>query len=620
LGLAFHPQFAQEGSPGFRKFYVNVTVQNQNAPLMNVEGIDPTNGLHQPELDRMNNAADPANTALRECFVCDHLDEFPRVVGHDIDPPGPTGPDGVVDGWWGTECPDALSPTGWNWLKVHARTPTLMQVREYKLPETGQIDPATASYRTVLSFPRRFAFHNGGWIGFGPDGMLYVASGDSQGTPQEADFDNLGDSEPQTPGHDFFGKVLRLDVDGADAFPADDNKNYAIPADNPFAPEGNNATMSTADDEVYAYGLRNPWGVSIDKVTGDLWIGDVGYNTAEEINVVPADSGGGQNFGWPHFEGPNATPGVTVNPDNPAGPTPHDPPVHSYPTVSGFSRGFVIGGIIYRGPDPQLQGKYIFYEAGRRQVFMYDPNNPATPPQDITSTILGGGVDPGGLFAAFGQDSEGNLYLLSHSEGDMLRLGTSNPDPSTLDPAAIGTTEPGEPGTRGDFNSDGFVDEKDINLLALAAKNAATHPLFDLNGGGVTFEPGAAGVTSDSDEHIRNLVETRDELGMKTGTGTEYGDLNLDGQVFLSDLQTLSTNYRQAGLFGWEDGNVNGSQEAGTDASPRVFLADLSALAAHWRAGVGTGSGAAVANTPEPAAWFLALTWTLSGFCRRLRD
>jgi glucose/arabinose dehydrogenase len=492
-----------------------------------------------------------------------------------------------------------------------------MQIREYTAPTDGtQADPS--DYRTVLSFPRRFDFHNGGSIRFGTDGMLYLSSGDSQGTPQETNFDNLGDSEPQTPAHDFFGKILRLDVDGNDnvpgngdddGFAGNDDKNYQIPANNPFA--GGTA----ADDEVYAYGLRNPWSMTVDAVTGDLWIGDVGYNTAEEVNVVPAASGGGQNFGWPHFEGTGPTPGTSVTSENPAGPTPHVPPIHSYPTIVMGQRGFVIAGFAYRGPDPELQGKFIYYEAGRRKVFSFDPNAPAVPPEDITSVVLGGGVDPGGLFAAFAQDANGNLYLLSHSEGDILRILTSNPDPSTLDPAAIDTTGPGEPGTRGDFNSDGFVNAKDIDLLALAAKNFSNHPLYDLEGmDGVTFQANATGTDSDSDELIRALVETRDLDGLKTGTGSNYGDANLDGMVFLSDLTKLATNYRQAGQFGWADGNFNGSLEPGTTAQPRVFLADLTALATQWRFGVGTGS--AIEIIPEPGTWFMALTWALASFCR----
>jgi hypothetical protein len=295
------------------------------------------------------------------------------------------------------------------------------------------------------------------------------------------------------------------------------------------------------------------------------------------------------------------------------------PPIHEYPTIDGGDRGFVIGGFVYRGPDPELQGKYIFYEAGRRELYSFDPNNPSAPPEDITSTVLGGGADPGGLFAAFGEDASGNQFLISHSEGKILRILTSNPDPDTLDAADIGTTEPGEPGTRGDFNSDGLVNAKDIDLLALAAKNFSNHPLYDLEGmDGVTFQAGTSGVVSDSDELIRSLVEIRDVDGIKQGAGTEYGDANLNGEVFLSDLIELASNYRQPGQFGWADANFNGSLEAGTSASPRVSLTDLIALAGHWRFGVGTGS--AIEVVPEPGTGFMTLAWLLVAFRRKPRQ
>jgi hypothetical protein len=154
-------------------------------------------------------------------------------------------------------------------------------------------------------------------------------------------------------------------------------------------------------------------------------------------------------------------------------------------------------------------------------------------------------------------------------------------------------------GLRGDFNLDGTINALDIDRLALAAHNEPSNLFFDLNSDGrVTFtvSPPGAPNTSDSDVLIREILQTR------------YGDADLNGQVFLSDLTKLATNYRQPGQFGWAQGNFNGSQEAGTSATPRVFLSDLTALATNWRFGV--GSGAAIAAIPEPSS--LSLVFCLA--------
>jgi hypothetical protein len=149
-----------------------------------------------------------------------------------------------------------------------------------------------------------------------------------------------------------------------------------------------------------------------------------------------------------------------------------------------------------------------------------------------------------------------------------------------------------------DFNADGLVNHLDIDQLAWAAHNEPENLAYDLNGdGAVTFAigPGNSLTTSDSNVLIRDILKT------------EYGDLDLNGEVFLSDLTTLATRYRQAGQFGWADGNINGSQEAGTTASPRVFLSDLTALAANWRFGISTGASVAGA-VPEPSG-VIPIAW-----------
>jgi glucose/arabinose dehydrogenase len=134
-----------------------------------------------------------------------------------------------------------------------------------------------ASAQLVLFVDQPFSNHNGGWLGFGPDGYLYCALGDggSAGDPG---------NRAQTISNMLLGKMLRLDVNGADAFPGDPNKNYAIPPTNPFV-------GVTGDDEIWAFGLRNPWRNGFDRATGELYIGDVGQNAWEEIDVQPARAG-----------------------------------------------------------------------------------------------------------------------------------------------------------------------------------------------------------------------------------------------------------------------------------------------------------------------------------------
>ncbi|MEC9374085.1 MAG: PQQ-dependent sugar dehydrogenase, partial [Planctomycetota bacterium] len=147
-------------------------------------------------------------------------------------------------------------------------------------------DPS--SEQIVLSQSQPFTNHNGGWVGFGKDGFLYAAFGDGGSA-----FDPGNNAQTITT--NFLGKMLRIDVDGDD-FPADPNRNYAVPASNPFV-------GVTGLDEIWAYGLRNHFRNSFDRETGDLWMGDVGQSSQEEIDFQPASSTGGENYGWRCMEG-----------------------------------------------------------------------------------------------------------------------------------------------------------------------------------------------------------------------------------------------------------------------------------------------------------------------------
>ncbi|HET7716859.1 MAG TPA: PQQ-dependent sugar dehydrogenase, partial [Bauldia sp.] len=198
-----------------------------------------------------------------------------------------------------------------------------IEVREY----AGSADPGAGPIGTVITIPHpSFANHNGGAIVFGPnDGYLYVAVGDGG-----------GGNDPSNNAQNIdvlLGKILRLDVN-ADSFPLDAGRNYAVPADNPFVGK-------PGADEVWAYGLRNPWRIAFDK-NGDLYIADVGQSAREEIDFQPAGSKGGENYGWDLAEGTLGSP----------------PPGSVLPVFEyGRELGTVVtGGEVYRGGGPALVG------------------------------------------------------------------------------------------------------------------------------------------------------------------------------------------------------------------------------------------------------------------------
>ncbi len=250
-------------------------------------------------------------------------------------------------------------------------------------------DPNVAdrgSARLVLRVPQPFSNHNGGLVIFGPDGMLYIGMGDggSGGDPQ-------GNGQDLTT---LLGALLRIDVDGGDP--------YAIPPDNPFAGD------PSVRQEIWAYGLRNPWRFAFDDQEGLLYIADVGQNALEEINVVPAASAA-RNYGWNTMEGTECH--AASNCDQ----TGLTLPVVVYATTSANCS--VIGGFVYRGGAiPELAGRYFYSDfcGGWLRSILYA--NGAVVEQRVWE------VGSLGSVLSFGQDGAGELYVLSSSGGRVYRL------------------------------------------------------------------------------------------------------------------------------------------------------------------------------------------------------
>ena len=277
-----------------------------------------------------------------------------------------------------------------------------IELRSYTRSTANPDVANAASGNVILTIPHGdHANHNGGWIAFGPDGMLYVAVGDGGGG---GDLDNNAQNK-----NSLLGKMLRIDV-SQDDFPADTLRDYAIPAGNPFA-----GAVAGAD-EIWALGLRNPWRNSFDRLTGDLYIGDVGQNEREEVNFQPGGVGG-LNYGWHVKEGTGVfndeTPG---NPD-PDSPVLHDP-IHEYFHTAAPDGGrAIVGGYVYRGPVPGLQGHYFFADTYTNQVWSFRVvDGKATDFMNRTAQIV---PDTGALttIVSFAEDGHGNLYVVSLGGG-----------------------------------------------------------------------------------------------------------------------------------------------------------------------------------------------------------
>ncbi|MBA3961763.1 MAG: PQQ-dependent sugar dehydrogenase [Chthoniobacterales bacterium] len=274
-------------------------------------------------------------------------------------------------------------------------------------------DPA--SERILLSYDQPESNHNGGWIGFSPragdEGNLYIATGDG-GASNDA---GTGHIEPGGNAQNLttlLGKMLRIHIGTRLG-------TYTIPANNPFA----GSTVNR--QEIFCYGLRNPFRDSFDRQTGNLYIGDVGQDSREEVDAqLAANPGGGENYGWRVREGTIQNPAY---PNDPVPPNALDP-IYDYPHTVGVT---VIGGYVYRGKRiPSLKGVYVFadylgpdYTTGR--IWTLNVNgNTATNFQDITTELF---PTPVGNYplnnpTSLGEDASGELYIVAITSGDIFKI------------------------------------------------------------------------------------------------------------------------------------------------------------------------------------------------------
>lgn len=249
---------------------------------------------------------------------------------------------------------------------------------------------------SILTIDQEFPNNNGGWIGFGPDGMLYIMLGDGGGSAADPDPKRLG----QDPGTRL-AKALRIDVN------VRPDRLYVVPRDNPYA-DG----PKRFAPETWAQGLRDPRRASFDRETGDLWIGEVGQ-ALEEVNRIPAGEGG-LNFGWSDVEGE-----ATCQPRVPeCDPAAYEPPVYSYDKVRAITGGYVYRG----GAIPELEGVYLFGDFASGAIWGLDAEAVAAGEPAVAEQLL---EAPLGL-VSFGEDDGGELYVIS-LDGSIFRI---NPEGS----------------------------------------------------------------------------------------------------------------------------------------------------------------------------------------------
>jgi glucose/arabinose dehydrogenase len=275
--------------------------------------------------------------------------------------------------------PDYVS-TGYFYVYYSATSPRRSVISRFSVSEINPDQANASSELILLEINQPYSNHNGGQISFGPDGYLYIATGDGGGSG-----DPLDNSQNRA---NLLGNILRIDAINLV------NDSYTIPEDNPFYNNTDNYS-----EEIFAYGLRNPWRFSFDPVTGWLWVADVGQNVLEEIDIVES----GLNYGWNIKEGTEC-----YNPPTDCNSTGLVDPIWEYDHTIGRS---ITGGYVYRGTNLTAQiGKYIYADFVDGQIWALEYDGV----HQTNNSLL---IDTSLMFSTFGLDQENNIYVAGYDTG-----------------------------------------------------------------------------------------------------------------------------------------------------------------------------------------------------------
>ena len=291
-------------------------------------------------------------------------------------------------GLLGLAFPPKFNQSGFFYVYYTANNPLRSVVSRFSVSQANGNQADVNSEKVVLQVQQPFSNHNGGQISFGPDGYLYIGLGDggSEGDP-------LGNGQNHST---LLGKILRIDVNTASG-----SSNYSIPRDNPFV--GN---LQGFREEIYAYGLRNPWRFSFDPATGRLWAGDVGQDRIEEIDVIKS----GENYGWNIMEG-----SLCYSPPSGCNQSGLTLPVWEYNHTIGYA---VTGGFVYRGETfPELVGSYVYGDYGSGRIWALRYSGAGAP---ANSELANTGLH----ITSFGLDQKNELYMCAF-DGNIYRLERS---------------------------------------------------------------------------------------------------------------------------------------------------------------------------------------------------
>ena len=287
---------------------------------------------------------------------------------------------GNEEGLLGLAFDPAYNESGKFYVYYSASNPRRSVLSRFQTPPNNTDSADATNEVIIMEIPQPYSNHNGGQLAFGPDGYLYVGLGDggSAGDPK-ANGQDLGT---------LLGSVVRIDVSRKK-----DRPGYGIPSDNPFF------GVEGAREEIWAYGLRNPWRFSFDRESGELWLGDVGQHLWEEIDLIQK----GGNYGWNVMEGEHC-----FRPKAGCDTAGLEPPVFEYGSEEGCS---VIGGYVYRGNRlPSLWGAYVYADYCSGSIWALRQEDGSVTDQRLIASL-------DRQITSFGQDRKGNLYVLTQNSG-----------------------------------------------------------------------------------------------------------------------------------------------------------------------------------------------------------